>query len=205
MVISNLQRFGGRVGIPGGSCEDLHFRRTDEAEVRARKGRLAIPSPLADIAFKQKGYSVIPDASGDEVSSDALEMHRDAQREQLNRIEVKVQNIEAQVASTWNYTMLSYDNRVLKLGETRWDKEPGELKADLEKRYRQKKEREKGGPFRYVAHQAGDRNSESAAKAYLEKCGVKPLYGTEYFPSNEALKALREYGRWCLGEWGGCR
>ena len=155
------------------------------------------------MSFKQNGYSVMPDATEDaEVSTDALEIERSAQREVINRIASDVQDIKAQVSSTWNYTMLSYDNRVLKIGETRWKKKPCELKAKLEWRYRQKKEREKGGPFRYVAHQAGDKDPETAAKAYLAKGGVKPLYGTEYFPSHEALVVLRQYGRWCLGEWG---
>lgn len=169
--------------------------------VKAKGGWQYLGSP-ADSSFKQKGYAVIPDASDNEMSPDALEIERSAQREQLNRIEEKVQNIEAQVSSTWNYTMLSYDNRVLKIGETRWDKEPSELKAELEKRYRQKKERAKGGPFRYISHKPGTDKTEAAALAWLDKCGVKPLYGEEYFPSHEALKVLRVYGSWCLGEWG---
>ena len=101
------------------------------------------------MSFKQNGYSVMPDATEDaEVSTDALEIERPAQREVINRIASDVQDIKAQVSSTWNYTMLSYDNRVLKIGETRWKKKPCELKAKLEWRYRQKNEREKGGPFR---------------------------------------------------------
>ena len=31
---------------------------------------------------------------------------------------------------------------------------------------------------------------------------MKPLYGAEYFHTHEALKALRDYESWCLGEWG---
>ncbi|MGC6483649.1 MAG: hypothetical protein ACON4T_08820 [Synechococcus sp.] len=170
--------------------------------VREKGGWQYLGNPLADMSFKQKEYSVIPDSSGDEVSSDALEIERSALRETVNRTASDVQDIKAILANNWNYTMLSLDNRVLKIGETRWKKEPSELKAELEKRYRQKKEREKGGPFRYVAHQAGDRDSETAAKEYLKEGGVKPLYGTEYFPSHEALVVLRKYGKWCLGEWG---
>lgn len=169
--------------------------------VRAKGGWQYLGS-FADMSFKQKGYAVIPDASDDEASPDAAEMHRSSQAEVINRIASDVQDIKAQVSKTWNYTMLSFDNRVLKIGETRWDKEDSELKAELEKRYRQKKEKAKGGPFHYISHKSGTDKTEAAALAWLDKCGVKPLYGKEYFPSHEALKALRQYGEWCLGEWG---
>lgn len=169
--------------------------------VRAKGGWQYLGS-IADSSFQQKGYSVIPDATEEELLSDAKEIESSAQREVINRIASDVQDIKAQVSQSWNYTMLSFDNRVLKIGETRWDYEPSKLMEELEKRYKEKEQRAKGGPFRYVAHKPGTKKTEAAALAWLKKCGLKPLYGKEYFHSHEALKALREYGSWCLGEWG---
>ncbi len=165
------------------------------------KGGWQYLGSIADTNIKTNTYAVIPDATEEELSTDAKEIESSAVKASLNRIEEKVQNIEALVGDTWNYTMLSFDNRVLKIGETRWEKEPGELKAALETRYRKKEQRAKGGPFRYVAHKPGTDKTEASALAWLKKCGVKPLYGEEYFHSHEALKALRDYGSWCLGEW----
>ena len=136
---------------------------------------------LADSSsFKQKGYAVIPDDSEEEqASSVAQEIEAPAQREAIKRMASDVQDIKAIVAETWNYTMLSRDNRVLKIAETRWNKEPSELKKELEKRYRQMKESAKGGPFKYISHKPGPDKTEEAALAYLVKSGVKPIYGEE--------------------------
>ena len=164
--------------------------------VRAKGGWQYLGS-IADSSFKHNGYSVMPDATEEQLSRNAKEIESSAAKAQMNHMAAGIQEIQAQVANAYNYTMPYYDNRILKIGETRWDN-PDTLKADLEKRYRRKTN---GGPYRYIAHKLSNRKSEDAAKAYLEKCGVKPINGEEYFPSHEALKYLRIYGGWCLGEW----
>ena len=198
-IESLTKKMKGELASLEGVVKTSRYGLTKWKYVRAKGGWQYLGS-FSDMSFREKNYAVIPDATEEE-SSDAEEMEKSAQREVINRIASDVQDIKAQVSKTWNYTMLSFDNRVLKIGETRWDKEPNELKADLETRYLKKEQRAKGGPFRYVAHKPGTDKTEKAAKDYLAKCGVKPIYGNEYFPSHEALKALRTYGSWCLGEW----
>ena len=66
------------------------------------------------------------------------------------------------------------------------------------KRYAAKRN---GGTFKFVARKTGTRKTEQAAHANLAKSGVKPIYGDEYYPSHEAIEALRHYGQWPLGEY----
>ena len=97
--------------------------------------------------------------------------------------------------------MLSKDNRILKIGWSQGTKYANKPKdkviEDLVARYKN----EHGGPYVFVDIKPGSKWTEDEAINYLKRFNVIAVHRREYFPSHEAIIALRLYGNWCLGEY----
>ena len=102
---------------------------------QSAKGGWTYQGGLQDAIKTTNTSVVIPDE--DAATGDLSVLPEDPLLAGMHRLEATASRIEEQVGHSWNYTMLSVDGRVLKIGESRED--GSTLESSLLKRYSGKK------------------------------------------------------------------